>query len=146
MILSNFATLRLKGTSCIRSSEEIARQWHPGQGVWFAWRVRAFARHYQTFEQLLHEHRGGYKNAWTLLRDENVKKCSLDYLTCLPTGKVTPKAFQNVINTKILPDLGITTKQPLSVRTACRWLTAVCISIDVLPKHRTAAGFKWASR
>ncbi|KAI9448581.1 hypothetical protein H4582DRAFT_1796117, partial [Lactarius indigo] len=122
MILSNFATLWLKGTSCIRASEEIARQWHLGEGVWFAWRIRACARHYQTFEQLLHEHRGGYKNARTLLRDENVKKHSLDYLTSLPTGKVTPKAFQNVINTKILPDLGITTKQPLSTRTARRWL------------------------
>ncbi|KAH9011560.1 hypothetical protein EDB85DRAFT_2228358 [Lactarius pseudohatsudake] len=100
MILSNFATLRLKGTSRIRASEDIARQWHLGEGVWFARRIRACARHYQTFEQLLHEHRGGYKNARTLLRDENVKKHSLDYLTSLPTGKVTPKAFQNVINTK----------------------------------------------
>ncbi len=119
MILSNFATLQLKGTSCVHASEEIARQWHPGEGVWFARRVHALAQHYQMFEQLLHEHRGGYKNAQTLLWDENVKKHSLDYLGGLPTGKVTPKAFQNAINTKILPDLGITTKKPLSIRTTC---------------------------
>jgi hypothetical protein len=122
MILSNFATLRLKGTSRIAASMEIARQWHPGDGVWFARRVRALARHYQTFEQLPVEHRGGYKNARTLLRDENVKKASLDYLTSLPTGEVTPKKFQIALNTTILANLGITTQHPLCIRTARRWL------------------------
>ena len=36
MILSNFATLRLKGASRIAASEEIARQWHEGEGKYFA--------------------------------------------------------------------------------------------------------------
>ena len=35
MILSNFATLRLKGASWIAASEEIARQWHEGEGKHF---------------------------------------------------------------------------------------------------------------
>ncbi|KAF8179909.1 hypothetical protein BJ912DRAFT_1062706 [Pholiota molesta] len=124
IILSNFATLRLKGASRIRASEEIARQWHEGEGVWFARRVRALARHYQVFEQLPIEHRGGYKNARTLLCDERVKKSSLDFLQVsrLPSGKVTPKIFQNALNTTILPDLGITTARPLCKRTAARWL------------------------
>jgi len=56
MILSNFATLHLKGISCIQASEEIARQWHEGEGRWFARRVRDLARHYQVFEQLPIEH------------------------------------------------------------------------------------------
>ena len=36
LILSNFATLRLKGALRIRASEEIARQWHEGEGKYFA--------------------------------------------------------------------------------------------------------------
>jgi hypothetical protein len=36
LIISNFATLRLKGVSQIQASLEIARQWHEGQGNWFA--------------------------------------------------------------------------------------------------------------
>jgi hypothetical protein len=63
MILSNFATLRLKGRSHMQASLEIAEQWHDSNGVWFARKVRALARHYQTFEQLPVEHRGGYRNA-----------------------------------------------------------------------------------
>jgi hypothetical protein len=122
MILSTFATLRLKGVSRITASGEIARQWHEGEGKYFAHRVRALARHYQIFEQLPVKHRGGYKNAWSLLKDENVKKRVLSYLQSLPTGKVTPKKLQVALNTVALPDLGITTKKPLCVRTARRWL------------------------
>jgi len=118
MILSNFATLRLKGASRIGASEEIARQWHDGVGKHFARRVRALARHYQIFEQLPIERRGGYKNSRSLLKDENVKKRTLSYLQSLPTGKVTPKRLQVALNTIILPDLGITTRKPLCVRTA----------------------------
>ena len=36
LILSNFATLRLKGVSQINASHEIARQWHDGKGTYFA--------------------------------------------------------------------------------------------------------------
>ena len=46
IILSNFAMLRLKGASQIGASEEIAPQWHEGEGKYFAW-------HYQNFEQQL---------------------------------------------------------------------------------------------
>lgn len=44
LILSNFATLRLKGASRIRASEEIAPQWHEGEGKYFARRVRDITR------------------------------------------------------------------------------------------------------
>jgi hypothetical protein len=104
------------------ASMEIAAQWHNSEGVWFARKIRALARHYQIFEQLPVEQRGGYRNARTLLRDELVKKRILDYLQNLPTGKVTPKKLQIAVNTEILPDLGITPKKPVSTRTARRWL------------------------
>jgi hypothetical protein len=104
MILSNFATLRLKGVSRITASEEIAQQWHDGEGKYFARRVRALARHYRNFEQLPVERRGGHKNVRSLLKDENVKKRALSYLQSLPTGKVTLKKLQVALNTIILPD------------------------------------------
>ena len=59
LIISNFATLRLKGVSRTQASLEIARQWHEGQGNWFARRVQALARHYQIFEKIPIEKRGG---------------------------------------------------------------------------------------
>ena len=52
MIISNFSTLQLKGSSCTQASIEIAHQWHKGPGNWFARRVRALTRHYQIFEKL----------------------------------------------------------------------------------------------
>jgi hypothetical protein len=122
MILSNFATLRLKGFSRIQASVEIARQWHEGQGNWFARRVRTLAHHYQIFEQLPREKRGGSRTTRSWLHDETVKKKVLDYLTNLPTGKVTPSALQKHINNVIFPELNIKPKKPLTVRTARRWL------------------------
>jgi len=122
MILSNYATLRIKGRSRMNASMEIAAQWHDSEGIWFARKVRALAQHYQTFEQLPVERRGGYRNAQTLLKDELVKKRILDYLQNLPTGKVTPKKLQAAVNTEILPDIGITPKKPVSTRTARCWL------------------------
>jgi hypothetical protein len=55
MILSNIATLQLKGASQIGASEEIAWQWHEGNEIWFARCVQALACHYQIFEQLPRE-------------------------------------------------------------------------------------------
>jgi hypothetical protein len=66
MILRNFATLRIKGNGRIAASMKIAEQWHEketGSSVHFARRVRALARHYQIFEQLPRERRGGYHNS-----------------------------------------------------------------------------------
>jgi hypothetical protein len=51
-----------------------------------------------------------------------VKKRALSYLQSLPTGKVTLKKLQVALNNIILPDLGITTKKPLCLRMAHRWL------------------------
>ena len=74
------------------------------------------------FEQLPIEHRGGLKNVHSLLKDKNVKKRTQEYLTNLPTRKVTPKGLQNALNSEIFPELGITPKKPISLRTARRWL------------------------
>ncbi|KAF8337206.1 hypothetical protein F5887DRAFT_1161111 [Amanita rubescens] len=122
MILANFATLRLKGLSWIRASEEIARQWHDGKGSWFARRVRSLARHYRTFEQLPKERRGGVGNARTWLADKGVETRVKDYLSTVPSGKVTPRALRDQVNLRIFPELGIKPKKPLHVRTARRWL------------------------
>jgi len=118
MIICNFATLRLKGKSHMEASLEIAEQWHERDGVWFSWKVRALARHYQVFEQLPVEHCGGLRNAHSLLKNELVKKRILDYLQSLPTGKVMPKKLQVAVNTEILLDLGITPKKPVGTCTA----------------------------
>lgn len=62
MIISCFATFHLKGFSHTQSSIEVLWQWHEGKGNWFAWCVRALAGHYQIFEKLPIEKRGGAGN------------------------------------------------------------------------------------
>ncbi|TFK32621.1 hypothetical protein BDQ12DRAFT_659019 [Crucibulum laeve] len=62
LILRNFANLRLKGEGCIQASHKIAMQWNEdGSDAHFARHIRALARHYQYFEQLPVEKRGGRK-------------------------------------------------------------------------------------
>jgi hypothetical protein len=125
MILRNFATLRMKGHSRILTSRQIAQQWHEktdGSSIHFARWVRSLARHYQIFEQLPVERRGGSKNAQSLLKDEAVRKAALSWLTEQAVGSITPLKFREGLNGVILPSLGITTKRPLCERTARRWL------------------------
>jgi hypothetical protein len=122
LILSNFATLRLKGSSRITASLEIARQWHEGNGTWFARRIRALARHYQIFEKLPVEKRGGGANARSWLHDELVQKRTLNWLTAQPTGKVTPHGLQHALDSTIFPELNIRSRKPLSEHTTRRWL------------------------
>lgn len=121
LIIRNFATLRLKGFGRIAASQEIARQWHEGEGVHFARQVRALARHYQLFEQLPVEKRGGDRGR-SLFNDERVQVASRTYLSSLSSGEVTPKQFVRALNQQILPSLGYRLKKDLSVRTARRWL------------------------
>ena len=122
MIICNFATLRLKGLSQTQASIEIARQWHEGQGNWFAWHVRALARHYQIFEKLPVEKRGGSGNTRSWLHDESVKKSTLNWLTSQKTGDVTPRKLQLALNDRLFVELNIAPKSPISERTARRWL------------------------
>ena len=122
MIICNFATLRLKGLSRTQASIEIARQWHEGQGNWFARCVRALARHYQIFEKLPVEKRGGSGNTRSWLHDESVKKLTLNWLTSQKTGDVTPHKLQHALNDRLFAELNIAPKSPISERTARRWL------------------------
>jgi len=103
------------------ASKEIAQQWREGKGAHFARQVRALARHYQLFEQLPVEKRGGDCGR-SLFNDEQVQMALRAYLTNLATGKATPKRFQCALNERILPSLGIELRAGLSVRTAQRWL------------------------
>jgi hypothetical protein len=84
--------------------------------------VRALARHYQIFEQLPAERRGGSSNARSFLHDESVQNRARTWLSNLPTGQATPHALQSAINSTIFPELGIVPKHPISERTARRWL------------------------
>lgn len=122
MILSNFATLHIKGVSRISASVEITHQWQDSSGMWFARRVRALACHYQTFEQLPQEKRGGRREARSFLHDESVQSHCRTWLSNVPTGQVTPHELQHAIEAIIFPELGIVPKQPISLRMAQRWL------------------------
>ncbi|KZV58856.1 hypothetical protein PENSPDRAFT_672773, partial [Peniophora sp. CONT] len=86
LILRNFANLRIKGKRRIEASQHIAEAWHEGEGVHFARQVRALARHYQLFEELPNELRGGDRSH-SLINDERVQVASRQYLTSLPTGE-----------------------------------------------------------
>ena len=121
LIISNFATLRLKGVSRTQASLEIAQQWHEGQGNWFARRVRVLARHYQIFEALPIEKHGGSRNSRSWLY-EQVKTRTRDWLTSQKTGDVTPRQLQSALNGTIFPELNINLTKGISECTACRWL------------------------
>jgi len=125
LILRNFATLCLKGLGRIAASKEIARQWHDkleGSLDYFARRIRALAQHYQIFEQLPKEHRGGFKNSRSILKNEAVCNSARAWLFQQEKGKVTPMKFKHGLNDIILPSLGIFPSKPLCERTARRWL------------------------
>ena len=125
MILRNFATLRLRGIGRIEASNEIARQWHQkleGSSDHFARRIRALARHYQIFEQLPRERRGGARTKRSILKNEGVCRASRAWLIQQQKGKVTPAKFQKGLNKIILPSLSIYPNKPLCERTARRWL------------------------
>ena len=97
LILQNFANLQMKGLGRMVASKEIARQWHEGRGVSFSCQVWILAHHYELYEQLPVEKRGG-DTGQSLLNDEHVQKMARTYLTSLPTGEVTPKNFQHALN------------------------------------------------
>ena len=153
MILRNFANLRLKGFDRIPASFEIARQWNKedSSNSHFARRIRMLARHYQIFEQLPKERRGGYSNSHSLLKDENVKTASRTWLTEQTIGSITPNKFKHALNDIILPSLGMSESpttnithnkfkigmarnKPLCERTARRWLIKLGWTRTVLRK------------
>ena len=123
-ILCNFATLMLKGYCWIPASLEIANRWHDATepSPSFARRIRALPWHYQTFEQLPQGHRGGSKNARSLLKDEMVRTAAHTWLTAQKSGTVTPHLFAEGLNKSILPSLNIILTKALCECTAHRWL------------------------
>ena len=122
MLIRSFATLRLKGLGCVEASLEIARQWHEGEGKHFARKVRALARHYQVFEQLPTEKRGGRANALSPLKDERLQLAARQWLMLQDISQVTLQRFHHALNETIIPSLGIGLAKPLCERTARRWL------------------------
>ncbi|RXW24341.1 hypothetical protein EST38_g1508 [Candolleomyces aberdarensis] len=125
IILRSFATLRLRGTKKMEASRQIALQWQEdvrGSAVHLSRRIRALAQHYQIYEELPTEKRGGYRSRSSLLRDEAVRAAARGWLTAQKIGTVSPKMFREGINKEIIPGLGIVLKAPLSTKTATRWL------------------------
>jgi hypothetical protein len=126
VILRNFATLIMRGYGRIEASQQIALQWRDGAASHFARRVRALARHYQVFETLPREHRGGAQAGTTeglsLLLHEGVEARTRAWLTAQPSGSVTPTSLARALESEILPDLQITTLRPMKPHTARRWL------------------------
>jgi len=121
LILRNFATLRMKGYKRIPASKEIAQQWHEKGGAYFARKIRILARHYQRFEQVPAENRGG-DGGCSMLNNEQVQTAARTYLMSLSTGEVTPKLFTRTLNERILPTLGLALEKGLLERTGRRWL------------------------
>ena len=113
--------LHLKGVGCIAASQAIARQWQDGEGVHFACQIRYSAHHYQLFEQIPANKRGGDRGR-SLLNDEQLQAAARTYLMSLTTGEVTPTKFGLALNEQILPLLGHTLNAPLLNRTMRRWL------------------------
>jgi hypothetical protein len=134
LVLRNFATLQLKGFSKTAGSILVATQWHEGEGTYYARKVRALARHYQVFEQLPREKRGGEKMCRSLLLDERVKTAARGWLVAQKAGEVTPRRFQHALNTEILPTINIMMNRPLCERTARRWLLKLGWHLRALKK------------
>ncbi|KAI6113506.1 hypothetical protein EV401DRAFT_1890177 [Pisolithus croceorrhizus] len=84
LLICNFATLWLQGIRQIKASLEIAHQWDEGE-------VRALSCHYQIFEQLPTEKRGGQMNALSPLKDERIQLVACHWLTSQAAGQITPK-------------------------------------------------------
>ena len=122
MLIRNFVMLRLKGFGRMEASQEIAQQWHWGDGTHFAHQIQKLAWHYQVFEQLPLEKRGGAWKGHTLLLDEWIRNAAREWLTAQPAGDITSRCFQTALNSTILPNLSVVLKQPLSTRTAHWWL------------------------
>lgn len=109
LLLHNFATLWIKGIRRIVASQDIAWQWHDSEGTHFAHHVHILACHYQVFEQLPTQIRGGY-DGHLVFSDEHMQNATWNWLTKLPTGEVSPRHFCRALTKEILPCLGINKK------------------------------------
>jgi hypothetical protein len=118
--LQNFATLQIKGIRRLAASQEIARQWHEGEGIYFARRVRILAHHYQLYEQLTAHSWGGYRGN-SIFNDECIQTAAHQWLSNLSTGEVSPRQFCRALTEEILPVLGLN-KDSVSEQTARQWL------------------------
>jgi hypothetical protein len=134
LLIRNFCILMNKGFSRIEASVQIALQWHTGEGVHFARRVRILVRHYEVFRALPRECRGGARDSRSYLSEESVHSAARTWLEAQPAGSVKPKTFLYALNTDILPSVGIKTNKGLCERTARRWLIKLGWRLTVLKK------------
>ncbi|KAF9510740.1 hypothetical protein BS47DRAFT_1487299 [Hydnum rufescens UP504] len=133
-LLHSFATLRIKGLGRIAASIHIALSQHKGEGAWFARRICALARHFEKYEQLPIECRGGRCKGSCHLDDEDVNRATRSWLEMQKIGSVTSSRFCCALNATIFPDLGIALKKPLSNHTAHRWMHKLGFHQTILQK------------
>ncbi|KAF9510731.1 hypothetical protein BS47DRAFT_1364327 [Hydnum rufescens UP504] len=121
-LLHSFATLQIKGLGRIAASIHIALSQHKGEGAWFARRICALACHFEKYEQLPIECRGGRHKGSCHLDDEDVNRAARSWLEMQKIGSVTSSRFCRALNATIFPNLGIALKKPLSNRMACVYM------------------------
>ncbi|KAG5221653.1 DDE family endonuclease [Salix suchowensis] len=116
MILSNFATLRIKGPLAFK---QVLRLHVYGMRTLEIGLLAVF----ETWHDIIRTSNNSQKNG------EAERACAalgfmilLCDLTNVPTGKVTPRALSKHVNDTIFPELGINPKKPLSNRAGARWL------------------------
>ena len=74
------------------------------------------------FPEWLPEEKCGGLHTQSLLSDEWLQILAWQWLSSQTAGQVTPKAFQDILNTVILPGLSITPKNPIGLHTSHHWL------------------------
>lgn len=68
----------------------------------------------------------------------------LEYLSGLPTGKVTPWLLAKEVNSIILPSLDIVPKKPISIRTSWQWLIKLGWHCTLIKKGVYMDDHEWA--
>ncbi|KAF9509590.1 hypothetical protein BS47DRAFT_1412008, partial [Hydnum rufescens UP504] len=116
--LQQFTTLCIKGMKRISASIHIAKWHNDGDGVYFASHIQTLAQHYQKFEQLPIEQLRWSAQGLFVTNNKDMQRVALTWVQSQKAGLVTSAHFCRVLNSTILPDLGIALRNPLSNHTA----------------------------
>jgi hypothetical protein len=146
MILHNFATLCIKGAMQMEASLAIVRQWHEGSGSsqHFACQIWALVYHYEVFEQLPQEWRGGAECVQSLFKEEAICHTAWSWLLSQTLGSVTLQKFHHTLCEELLPSLGILLTKPLCEQTVHHWMIKLGWRLSKIQKGVYMDGHEWA--